>query len=57
MKRKLAMNPSGTAWQKHVRGLASVIEGRGPHGFQSPNSLELVALLRMLVVSTTIPLD
>ena len=51
------MNPSGTAWQKHVRGLASVIEGRGPHGFQSPSSLELVALLRMLVVSTAIPLD
>jgi hypothetical protein len=51
------MHPDGTAWQKHVRGLASVIEGRGPQGFQSPTSLELVALLRMLVVSTVSPLD
>jgi len=57
MKGKLAMHPDGTAWQKHVRGLASVIEGRGPQGFQSPTSLELVALLRMLVVSTVSPLD
>jgi len=53
---ELAMNPNGTAWQKHVRGLAKVIEGRGPQGFRSPNSLELITLLRMLVVSTVIPL-
>lgn len=57
MKGKLAMHPSSTAWQKHVRGLASVIEARGPQGFQSPSSLELVSLLRMLVVSTLRPLD
>ncbi len=56
MKGKLAMHPTGTAWQKHVRGLASVIEGRGPQGFRSPRSLELVALLRLLIVSTAIPL-
>lgn len=51
MKGKLVMHPNGTAWQKHVRGLASLIEGRGPQGFHSPTSLELVAMLRMLVVS------
>lgn len=51
------MHPSGTAWQKHVRGLASLIEERGPQGFQSPRSLQLVAFLRMLVVSTAIPLS
>lgn len=51
------MHPASTAWHKHARGLAAVIEGRGPQGFQSPRSLELIAFLRMLVVSTIAPLS
>ncbi|KAK1753334.1 hypothetical protein QBC47DRAFT_55395 [Echria macrotheca] len=47
---ELAMNPQTTTWQRHIRGLASVIESRGPKGFQSYRSLQIVTLLRLFIL-------
>jgi len=45
------MNPQGTAWQKHVRGLANIIQSRGPQGFQSRQSFRVIVLVRLFIVS------
>jgi hypothetical protein len=47
---KLATNPQGTAWQKHVRGLGNILQWRGPQGFQSPRSLQVITLVRLFIV-------
>ena len=48
---KLAMSPRGTAWQKHVRGLATIIQWRGPLGFQAPLNLQVITLVRAFMAS------
>ncbi|KAH8884123.1 hypothetical protein GQ53DRAFT_846455 [Thozetella sp. PMI_491] len=51
---ELAMNPDSTNWQNHVRGLASLIEGRGPAGMRTPAALQLAFSSRMLILLETI---
>jgi hypothetical protein len=48
---KLAMNPQGTTWQKHVRGLAELLQWRGPQGFQSPRNARVIFFLCLYIVS------
>jgi len=47
---KLTTEPQGATWQKHVRGLANLIKLRGPQGFKSVRSLQVVTLVRILIV-------
>ncbi|KAK0708140.1 hypothetical protein B0H67DRAFT_329697 [Lasiosphaeris hirsuta] len=51
---ELAMNPDSSSWQKHIRGLAGVIEGRGPQGFKSLKSLQVVTMLRLFILLESI---
>ncbi|KAK4446707.1 hypothetical protein QBC34DRAFT_450696 [Podospora aff. communis PSN243] len=47
---ELATNPQGTVWQKHVRGLANILQWRGPQGFQLPRSLQVITLVRLFIL-------
>jgi hypothetical protein len=47
---ELAMNPQGTTWQKHVRGLGNILQWRGPQGFHSPRSLQVIILIRLFIL-------
>ncbi|KAK0651143.1 hypothetical protein B0T16DRAFT_73566 [Cercophora newfieldiana] len=47
---ELAMDPQGTSWQKHARGLANIIQSRGPRGFRSPQSVQVVTLTRHFIL-------
>ncbi|KAK5653083.1 hypothetical protein OQA88_9370 [Cercophora sp. LCS_1] len=51
---ELAMDPQGTAWQKHARGLANIVQWRGPQGFQSPRNLQVITFIRTFILLESI---